>query len=136
LLGEGGMGVVYEAEQVSPHRRVALKVMRRSHLVDDIHIRLFHREAEALHREVYEARRLRFGDRHPAPLDSLCAIAGVAALRGERRPALDTLDSAVARGYADGDALAADPDFESLRDDPAFTEIVERARNNAPADSP
>jgi hypothetical protein len=28
LLGEGGMGAVYEAEQDSPHRIVALKVIR------------------------------------------------------------------------------------------------------------
>jgi hypothetical protein len=28
LLGEGGMGAVYEAEQDSPHRPVALKVIR------------------------------------------------------------------------------------------------------------
>ncbi len=50
LLGEGGMGAVWEAEQDRPHRRVALKVMRREHQVDELHARLFHREAETLAR--------------------------------------------------------------------------------------
>jgi serine/threonine protein kinase/tetratricopeptide (TPR) repeat protein len=50
LLGEGGMGVVWEAEQASPHRRVAVKVMRQGHLVDDVHARMFRREAESLGR--------------------------------------------------------------------------------------
>jgi serine/threonine protein kinase len=50
VLGEGGMGVVYEAEQSSPQRRVALKVMRRGHTVDEVHARMFHHEAQALAR--------------------------------------------------------------------------------------
>ncbi len=49
-LGEGGMGVVYEAEQDQPRRRVALKVMRRDHVIDELHIQMFHREAESLAR--------------------------------------------------------------------------------------
>ena len=50
VLGEGGMGVVYEAEQRNPSRRVALKVMRQGHTVDEVHTRLFQREAETLGR--------------------------------------------------------------------------------------
>ncbi len=49
-LGEGGMGVVYEAEQQSPRRRVALKVVRGGGLVTDLSVKLFQREAETLGR--------------------------------------------------------------------------------------
>jgi serine/threonine protein kinase len=49
-LGEGGMGIVYEAEQRSPQRRVALKVIRGGQMVDEVSLRLFRREAETLAR--------------------------------------------------------------------------------------
>ena len=49
-LGEGGMGVVYEAEQQNPKRIVALKVVRGGHFVDELSVKLFQREAEALGR--------------------------------------------------------------------------------------
>jgi serine/threonine protein kinase len=63
-LGEGGMGVVYEAEQQSPRRRVAVKVIKGGEFVDDLRIRMFQREADTLARlkhpeiaAIYEAGR-------------------------------------------------------------------------------
>jgi len=61
LLGEGGMGVVYEAEQEQPRRRVALKVIKPG-LADPRSIRRFEHESLALGRlqhpgiaQIYEA---------------------------------------------------------------------------------
>ena len=63
-LGEGGMGIVYEAEQDSPRRAVALKVVRGGEFIDEHHVKLFQREAQALARlkhpgigAIYEAGR-------------------------------------------------------------------------------
>jgi serine/threonine protein kinase/WD40 repeat protein len=49
-LGHGGMGVVYEAEQQHPHRRVAVKVIRGGRFIDEHHVRMFQREADTLAR--------------------------------------------------------------------------------------
>src|SRR5262249_40456532 len=46
-VGQGGMGVVYEAEQVSLGRHVALKVLPRSLLLDARARRRFEREARS-----------------------------------------------------------------------------------------
>jgi serine/threonine protein kinase/Tfp pilus assembly protein PilF len=61
LLGEGGMGVVYEAEQEQPRRKVALKVIK-SGLGDPRMVRRFEQELLALGRlqhpgiaQIYEA---------------------------------------------------------------------------------
>jgi serine/threonine-protein kinase len=48
MLGEGGMGAVYEAEKLSTHEIFAVKLIR-GHLADDpMHARRFVREVEAL----------------------------------------------------------------------------------------
>ena len=49
LLGEGGMGAVYEAEQDSPHRLVALKVIRPG-LLSPAFLKRFAQEVEILGR--------------------------------------------------------------------------------------
>jgi serine/threonine protein kinase/tetratricopeptide (TPR) repeat protein len=87
--------------------------------------------AEDMHREIFETRLQELGEQHPKTLDSLCALAGIAALRGDRDTALGRLSRAVDLGYSAGDSLAADSDFESIRNDAAFAAIVERARDNA-----
>jgi serine/threonine protein kinase/WD40 repeat protein len=46
-VGKGGIGIVYEAEQVSLGRHVALKVLPKSMLMDDNAKRRFEREAKA-----------------------------------------------------------------------------------------
>jgi eukaryotic-like serine/threonine-protein kinase len=46
-IGRGGMGVVYEAEQESLGRRVALKVLSTGSLLDPKQVRRFEREAKA-----------------------------------------------------------------------------------------
>ncbi len=48
-LGEGGMGVVYEAEQENPRRAVALKIIRGA-FADEHAVRMFQREAQVLGR--------------------------------------------------------------------------------------
>ncbi|MEZ5966872.1 MAG: serine/threonine-protein kinase [Planctomycetota bacterium] len=46
-LGQGGMGIIYEAHQESPARRVALKVMRPGMVRAEL-VKRFHREAHVL----------------------------------------------------------------------------------------
>ena len=87
-------------------------------------------EAERLHREVLDQRQRTLGRDNPQTLASLCAVAGVAALRGDREAALRGLEEAINLGYSEADTLARDSDFESLHDDRAFIELVERARGN------
>ena len=48
VLGQGGMGVVYEARQISLNRLVALKMIRAGAFATDDELRRFQNEAEAV----------------------------------------------------------------------------------------
>ena len=70
-LGEGGMGIVFEAEQEHPRRRVALKVIRGGTFVDESQVRLFRREVDTLARlkhpnigAIYDAGRTEAGEHY------------------------------------------------------------------------
>jgi len=68
ILGAGGMGVVYEAQQDEPRRLVALKVMQATPIGGSSAFRVFRREAQALARlnhsciaAIYDAGRTKTG---------------------------------------------------------------------------
>ena len=46
LIGQGGMGAVYEAVQLRLNKRVAVKIMSREHACNTVSLARFHREAE------------------------------------------------------------------------------------------
>lgn len=61
-IGRGGMGIIYEAEQKNPKRKVALKVLRGGLGTDENLVKLFRREIQTLARlshnaiaKIYEA---------------------------------------------------------------------------------
>jgi tetratricopeptide (TPR) repeat protein/predicted Ser/Thr protein kinase len=92
-IGEGGMGVVYEAEQQEPRRSVALKVIRGGAYVDDYQLRLFQREEQTLARlkhphiaAIYEAGRTEEGQ-HFFAMELVSGVPLMQYVR-ERKPAV------------------------------------------------
>ena len=88
-------------------------------------------EAENLCKETLKIQRRVLRHDHPDTVGSMYHLASVAALRGDRKQVLDWLAQAVDHGYKNADGIVNDDDLKSLRGDPAFEKLVDRARENA-----
>ncbi|MGH9645645.1 MAG: protein kinase domain-containing protein, partial [Bryobacteraceae bacterium] len=95
LVGEGGMGAVYEAEQENPHRTVALKVVRSALAAPEL-LRRFAQESQALARlqhpgiaQIYEAGAADT-DLGPQPYFAMEFIHGLSLLEYARHHELQT----------------------------------------------
>jgi tetratricopeptide (TPR) repeat protein len=71
---------------------------------------------------------LRAVEAEPGDAKQLYNLAGMYALQRKPAEALRYLDLAVQRGYANADMLARDPVFTTVRDNPAFKQILDRIR--------
>ena len=95
LIGEGGMGAVYEVEQENPHRTVALKVVRSALAAPEL-LRRFAQESQALGRlqhpgigRIYEAGTAET-DLGPQPYFAMEFIHGRSLLEYARQHELNT----------------------------------------------
>jgi serine/threonine protein kinase/tetratricopeptide (TPR) repeat protein len=144
-VGRGGMGVVYEAEQVSLGRRVALKVLRQKLHDDSRQKRRFEREARAAarlhHTNIVPV--FGFGEADGSPYYVMQFIQGLPldeviqeVSRLERQPTGEPTRpaAAVARSLATG-AFLPPGEVDGADEPPAATGTYQSHDAPAPADS-
>ena len=97
-LGEGGMGIVYEGEQRTPRRLVAVKVVRGGRHVEGYRVKLFEREIQTLARlkhpsiaSIYEAGMTEDGQ-HFFAMELVRGVQLNEYVQGQRVPRAERLD--------------------------------------------
>ncbi len=60
------------------------------------------------------------------------ALARAQALAGQKREAIESLKKAVEKGFNNAEELKTNPDLEPIRNDKAFTQLIESASKKAP----
>ena len=153
-IGRGGMGVVYEAEQESLGRRVALKVLSAGSLLDPKQVRRFEREAKAAarlhHTNIVPVFGVGCQDGHHYFVMQFIAGLGLDAVLDDLRrlrqaksgagpilsmkpvaglPGADVARSLIAGRFPDG------PPADGTATEPFDGEAFEAASNGAPAES-
>ena len=114
-IGRGGMGVVYEAQQLSLNRRVALKVLPFAAMLDSRQIKRFENEARA-------AAQLH----HP----NIVPVHGVGCDRGVHYYAMQLIDGQTLREAIDELVDAASPRSDNIASSYPFSSFASPSSNN------
>jgi eukaryotic-like serine/threonine-protein kinase len=112
-IGRGGMGVVYEAEEIKLDRKVALKILLFSNLQDETRIKRFEREARAVARLQHQ---------NIIPVYSFGHASGVFYYAMQIIEGLDLSQIMIQRGY---NSSNLDVIFNSNDDYPVVDDTVE-----------
>ncbi len=142
LLGQGGMGMVFEAEDQQLHRHVALKVMR-PELAEDANVRgRFLAEARAMAAVAHEnvVKIYQIGQAGDVPYLAMEFLTGESLARRLRHGPAIPLGDVIRIGYEIAVGLAAahqqDLIHRDIKPDNVFLEAVEQRGDQTPAREP
>jgi len=112
-----------KAANDSSSRRVARRVL------EGMMIGLFERGVDQLQRQKHYADAIRsFATAtqiNPDRPGAFYYLASAYALNGDKKKALQALQTAIQKGFADREAIVTNAAFESLRNDPAYVEMIQ-----------
>jgi len=127
---------IHELRAKAARRPVSEESLATSRLLGEISVQTSFSLAEGYRKEKDRSREILClsiaAEARPESPYSWYNRAAAYAAGGEREKALDDLSTAVSRGFAQADALESDPDFETLRSDRRYRELLAAIRAHAP----